>query len=221
MDKKIIQSYLWNDIIQIGFKPSNLKEQKNWLYQYSKSLPSFWETDDYPDIPKYRNDEINFNIDCIKYNILIENCINYPDKYSTLFYFSKKENKELMWLHDVDHEYFSFPINDFLVLHNQRTIAINSFDNKDFEEDVESVIQGLLLHPAVHQHIESPITNHKIRIGGGISNRFLFLFHLRYQFCPDSDRRIAEKNRLVYLFSDAIKNKKNNIPVNELMKVPN
>jgi hypothetical protein len=46
---------------------------------------------------------------------------------------------------------------------------------------------------------------HEIRVSGGIENAFVFLFHLRYQFCLVSDEaRGFERNRLVNLFTTAI-----------------
>ena len=37
MDKKIIQAYLWQEIIRMGFSPSSDKDKKSWLRQYGKS----------------------------------------------------------------------------------------------------------------------------------------------------------------------------------------
>ena len=56
-------------------------------------------------------------------------------------------------------------------------------------------------------------------MGGGITNPFLYLFHLRIQLCPISDRRKAEKARLIDLFEVAIKNNAI-VTAFDLMKVP-
>jgi hypothetical protein len=117
-----------------------------------------------------------------------------------------------MWIHDVDDKYFIFPNQLFLTECNKEKIALKTFEAKD----IESVIDGLLCHPVVHQHIESPINQHEIRIGGGIDNAFLFLFQLRYQLCPFQNKRKAEKDRLINLFQDTIREKKT-IAINELM----
>jgi hypothetical protein len=111
-----------------------------------------------------------------------------------------------MWTHDVDSRYFSFPEQAFLTNHNNQNQAIENMTS----EHIDGVINALLLHPKAHQHIESPINNHKIRIGGGILNPFVFLFHLRYQLCPDKTRRDKEKERLINLFEFAVKS---NTPV--------
>ena len=58
--------------------------------------------------------------------------------------------------------------------------------------------------------------NHDIRIGGGITNPFLYLFHLRIQLCPIPDTRSKERQRLFDLFENAIK-KNTNLQIAELM----
>ena len=119
-----------------------------------------------------------------------------------------------MWTHDVDSRYFSFPEQAFLTNHNNKNRAIENMTS----EHIEEVIDALLLHPKAHQHIESPINNHEIRIGGGILNPFVFFFHLRYQLCPDKTKKDKERKRLVNLFEYAIKNKKQLVTANELLR---
>jgi hypothetical protein len=120
-----------------------------------------------------------------------------------------------MWLHDADtNKYFAVRREV-----NTKSVSRGRILKKFTEADLRAVIDGLLLHPAVHQHIESPIDEHEIRIGGGIDNPFLFLFHLRYQLCPIETKRERERDRLVNLFSQAVRN---NAPItaNTLMKQP-
>jgi hypothetical protein len=82
------------------------------------------------------------------------------------------------------------------------------------------VIDGLILHPCAHQHIAHPVDNHEIRFGGGITNPYLYLFHLRYQLCPLEDRRNRERVRLTDLFFNAINENRLAISANELMTIP-
>lgn len=63
------------------------------------------------------------------------------------------------------------------------------------------------------------IAYHDIRIGEGLNNSFLYLFHLRYQLRLDQTRRDNEKHRLCELFLNAIQYNKGINP-NDLMKVP-
>ena len=152
-------------------------------------------------------------------------------------------NTNFKLIHHFDDQYFSFPIQSILNKYGKE----KEFRNKSkrlskgaISEYVKGVLDGMIFHPRVHQHIESPLNKlenkkkhkkeeennkkkHKekkpeIRIGGGIDNSFLYLFHLRYQFCPSPEKRKMEKDRLTDLFTDAIKNNKT-IPPNELLSV--
>lgn len=125
--------------------------------------------------------------------------------------------KELMWCHDMDGQYFNFPNQVFLDYHKKRGGAVKTLSNND--NDMVKVIDSLIIHPTPHQHIESPVNNHNIRIGGGLLNPFLYLFHLRVQLCPDQDLRDAEKNRLVDLFKEAVTDNRP-VVINKLMEIP-
>ena len=75
----------------------------------------------------------------------------------------------------------------------------------------------MIFHPRCHIHLKNLLIEldsnngglsfHEIRIGGGIENAYVFLFHLRYQCCLVSDQiRDNEKVRLIELFKGAIQN---------------
>lgn len=212
MDSDIIQAYLWQDVIRLGFSPSGHKDQKNWLRMYGQSLKKFWEIDEYPSLPQSNGAIIAELTSSITINMLIDYSITNYSNFAVRF-LHISNTRELMWTHDVDSRYFSFPEQTFLTNYNNRTLAIE----KMASEHIAGVIDALLLHPKAHQHIESPINNHKIRIGGGIHNPFVFLFHLRYQLCPDETRRNEERERLVNMFESAIKSKKEFVTANELL----
>jgi hypothetical protein len=205
MDKNIIQAYLWRNIIRLGFSPIGDKDRRSWLYMYGKSLKDFWEVDEYPPSPKSNGSILAELTSSIKIHILIDYSITDISNFTVRF-LHISNTRELMWTHDVDSKYFSFPEQAFLTNHNNRNLAIENMTS----EHIKGVIDALLLHPKAHQHIESPINDHKIRIGGGILNPFVFLFHLRYQLCPDKTRRDKEKERLINLFESAVKS---NTPV--------
>lgn len=203
----------------MGFCPNSSKDKKNWLYQYGQSLRLFWEVDSYPERPQKMGGRLGATIDCLKnINLVFEYSIEESPaaKFFVRFLFIPPSNQAKMWVHDVDPNYFAFPVQLFLSEHNQRDRALQELTI----EDIASVIDGLLLHPAVHQHIESPIDKHEIRFGGGIDNPFLYLFQLRYQLCPDQAKQEAERKRLIELFAMAIPNHWTSIRVNELMKQP-
>jgi len=168
---------------------------------------------DYPKHPTVENGNFKGSLDAASnLNLMLEYSISKSSKFSVQFLYNLNGKFELMWVHDVDDQYFNFPNSLFIMEHNKRNIALREFK----PNDIESVIDGLLCHPVVHQHIESPIDKHEIRIGSGIENAFLFLFQLRYQLCPFPDKRTAERDRLINFFQDAIR-KKETITINELM----
>jgi len=210
MDNNIIQAYLWNEVIRLGFSPAGKKERKNWVIQYGKSLKDFWGVGEYPT-------KINHNLIVVFHsNVFLEykfaHIINIEKYTIKLYYLSN--SLELMWEHDVDFQgYFQFPEKSLLHKYNKLQTAQRNISTIH----IGTVLNGLIFHPAVHQHIKSPIDDHEIRIGGGIYNPFVFLFHLRFQLCPSKEKRNKEETRLVTLFEDAIRSDKN-IPPNELFK---
>ncbi|MDM8515597.1 hypothetical protein QUF76_05305 [Desulfobacterales bacterium HSG16] len=208
MDENIkndmIRAYLWQEVIMLAFLPSRGKDQKTWLQMYNKSINEFWETDEYPPSPSshHRNEPpITGEITYSAIDMLFDYTISNNSTFAVRLLHTSN-TKDLMWTHDVDSRYFIFPIQSILNQYNKR----KTFLKEDISH-IESVLDGLIFHPRVHQHIESPLNNHEIRIGGGIDNPFLYLFHLRYQLCPISEKRDNEKKRLIELFTNAIKNK--------------
>ncbi|MBA7549396.1 hypothetical protein ES705_41877 [subsurface metagenome] len=203
MDNDIIRAYLWQDVIRLGFSPSGNKNINKWLLMYGKSLKDFWEIDEYPFHPK-RNGDITATLSCTaSLNIALNYSITNITKFAVTFSpFSDRSNK--LWVHDVDGSYFVFPEQSLLSKYRKGEEAIKKISNKH----IERVLTGLIFHPMAHQHINTDLKS--IRIGGGIHNPFLYLFHLRYQLCPDKTRREEEKNRLIRLFESAVRN---NTPV--------
>ncbi len=209
MDNEIIQAYLWQKIIKLGFSPKN-NAYGSWLSQYNKTLPDFWQTDQYPKISKDKNAyQIKIYFDQI--NLRFEFNITSIKKFGMRSYISDKFN--LLWIYHTDHQYFAFPVQSILNKLGEEKQVIPETS----AQHIEKVLDGLIFHPRTHYHIESPIDNHTIRIGGGLDNPFVFLFHLRYQLCPDKQTRKEEKGRLVTLFNSAIKNKTNNVTANDLL----
>jgi hypothetical protein len=197
MEKDIQLAYLWKKIILLAFSPSGDKDIFDWITCYSKSVVKFWEISGYPKQDKFKLLIENNNIP-ISYEFSLENV----KKFIVNFYYPHSSNKDFIWLHDVDRTYF-VPEQFILSYDNH----MNKNLKKISEEDIKIVLEGLLFHPATHQHIEEPITEHKIRIGGGIHNPFQFLYHLRFQLCLIDEKREMEKNRLNQIFFEALNNK--------------
>lgn len=216
MDNNLIRAYLWQDIIRLGFCPHDTKTQMHWLHQFGQSLKNFWEVDTYPKSPCNKNGKIVAAIDCITaFDLYLEYTVEHPARFMVSYLYITANTRELMWDHDVDGSFCTFPAQPFLTHHRQRNTVVREFSN----EDIEAVLDGLIFHPAAHQHIKAPMDYHEIRIGGGIDNPFLYLFHLRYQLCPHREIREAERNRLIELFANAV-TLNSPITVNELLAQP-
>ncbi len=216
MGNDIVKAYIWNEIIRLGFSPSGQKEQKKWLYQFTKGLMAFWDLSSMLELPKYRGVNVSATIDVA--DISFEYSIEAVKKFCIrIMYTDSSIMKGVMWTHDLDGvNYFLFPKQQLLIELASCNTALKSME----EMDVETVVNSLITHPTPHQHIESPIDDHEIRIGGGIENPFLYLFCMRYQLCPDNSVRKAEKKRLTSLFYNAIRNKDAKIPFSNLMAMP-
>lgn len=213
MDKEIIQAYLWQDVIRIGFCPTGDKDVKKWLSMYGRSIKDFWEIDEYPPHPQSNGSFTSSLTSSISISFFIEYSITNLSKFAVNFLHVNK-SRDLMWIHDVDGEYFSFPEGSILRKYGKS----KKISDSDVARHIESVLDGLLFHPCVHQHIESLTNNHEIRIGGGIANPFVFLFQLRYQLCPDETAKNEERRRLISLFEGAIISS-SNVPANELLLI--
>ncbi len=197
LNNDIIQAYLWYDVIRLGFSPSGNKDIKSWLQIYVRSLKDFWEIDGYPLPPKGKGNltvELSITTFDITLSISITNIAKFVVKFSSL-----KDSSNTQWTHDVDSFYFVFPDRSLLSKYGKRPEAITKMS----AYHVKKVLNGLIFHPMAHQHVKT--NSHCIRIGGGINNPFLYLFHLRYQLCPDKSRREKEIQRLIPLFESAIK----------------
>ena len=222
MDKQLIRAYLWQAVIRTGFCPESTKDKKSWIRLHGQSIREFWGIPSYPKAPTMEKGKIKYSIDCTDLLGLYLDCsVNSVHEFNVRFlYLPPQDNKELiMWTHDVDDgggKYFSSPVQPFLS-HKDEKKALAKFK----PDDLDAVLNGLIFHPKAHQHIESPasLDNHHIRIGGGIDNPFLYLFHLRYQFCPDAAKRKAERDRLTVLFADACRNK-SKITAHDLLAPP-
>lgn len=213
MNQDIIKAYLWRDIIRLGFSPQDDKNKQTWVYLYNRSLKNFWELNEFHGIPSNVNRKFSCTINCQpSLDITFEYIIEESNKF-TVRIMSTSFN--LMWTHHYDNSFFTLPQNDLLIQANKRKEAIKHFSLPA----LQSVIESIMIHPTPHQHIESPLDNHNIRIGGGIINPYLYLFHLRFQFCPDQVKRTAELSRLISLFEHAILTDEL-ITANDLMSVP-
>ncbi|MGI9277395.1 MAG: hypothetical protein ACR2PT_21425 [Endozoicomonas sp.] len=213
------RAYLYQEVIELLFSPAK-GCQANWVSSLLGSLYTFWGVDSYPGKPKKNG----FEISADNIGITCEGEFRDDGYFSIDFHaydFVDEEHyikgNPFSWSHHVDPvRYFRLPLKAFLGQQNSdKTKALAGVD----EEDVAAILDTLIFHPCEHMHIESCIP-HQIRLGGGISNPFQYLFHLRYQFCPISDMQDAEKQRLRNLVYQALQSKSSSIEIKALMDVP-
>lgn len=218
------RAIVWNEIERLAFKPRSDRDKRTWLNLYRTKVVVFWETEPYSYTRNLQLKSVElrlpFSLKCLciiasmdKYEVCIQASKSTTSTTSTTF-----------WQSHVDSKYSSKG-----TLLNPAA-KYPSQDRQRLPEDVEAVLNGMIFHPRCHTHLEkiagaidsqgslqSELSPHEIRIGGGIENPFVFLFHLRYQFCLISkDVRENEKRRLKDLFVTAIQEKKKTVTPKKL-----
>lgn len=192
---------VWDTIERLAFMPN---DPVRWLTVYERTLCRLWEVQ-YADLRiRIRTGfDVNFlNLDC---NYQINAFYKYSVKITNV-----AATTSACWCIDADSTYCS------KATFHPASGKYRSRDRaKYLSDDVRYVLDGMLFHPRTHAHGDTlgiradmlTLDSHEIRLGGGIENAFVFLTHLRYQFCLLGDKaRDQEKSRLVNLFMDAINN---------------
>jgi len=200
------RAIVWDTIERIAFRPSSNNDRSTWLGVYAKTLHKLWGME--PMWNHFGSSDI-FDIPFLdlKCDYTIENA----EKYSVSLQNSTTSCN--YWQNDIDPKYLSkaslYPAN----------AQYPSQQRAHLQRDIKAVLDGMLFHPRCHTHIENigippmqldpdkgGLSSHEVRIGGGIENSYIFLFHLRYQFCLVADQvRQTERQRLIDLFDDAIR----------------
>jgi hypothetical protein len=209
------RAIVWDTIERLAFQPD---DRQKWLRIYQKTLHSFWQVE--PPVAKTPSlctfEAVFLNLEC-------KCSVESNDKYSVSIV-SAATATPFCWCVHVDPAYCSkasfyaspgkFPHQDLA---------------KHLRYDVECVLDGMIFHPRTHAHGNDlgiktrfdgdgpALSTHEVRLGGGVENAFVFLTHLRYQFCllPDEARN-QERTRMVDLFTLAIRNKHTVITPSEL-----
>ena len=201
------RAIVWDTIERIAFRPSSNNDRSTWLGVYAKTLHKLWDMESMWN--RFGSNDI-FDIPflALKCDYTIEN----TEKYSVSLQDSSASRS--YWQNDIDSEYLSkasLHSTSGRYPHQQRA---------HLQRDIEAVLNGMIFHPRCHAHLEDlevrhvqldqnrgGLSSHEVRIGGGIENPYVFLFHLRYQFCLVTDQfRQTERQRLIDLFENAIQN---------------
>ncbi|MHB8339081.1 MAG: hypothetical protein ACYDEE_16820 [Ignavibacteriaceae bacterium] len=223
MNKDLMMAFYWARIIKLAFSPLSDHDKDTWLRCYAFSLLKFWGIQNLPSklkvgqTIKFENKFLNITYDCI-----IENY----QKGSFSISIDSATNNTLLWYHDIDPHYYHPSLVQILPAKLDKRWD----QSKVLQEELGNILDGLIFHPHAHQHIDMHIpdsssadsnhtTNHDVRIGGGITNPFLFLFQLRYQFCIIKQNREEEQKRLLNLFSTELNMKSPNISAGKLFGI--
>ena len=208
------RSIVWAVIERMAFRPDSTSSTQTWFALFSNTIHKLWELQP-GDVPTERNTAFNV----LPLNLICEYSVEAIDKYVTSISSTANQPRLLFTVHS-DPAFVSKA-----GFHNELR-KYPSEEYKSLEGDVRSILDGMIFHPRNHTHIDEyglPATSppllapHEIRVGGGIENAFVFLFHLRYQFCLVSEEiRYSERNRLVNLFTTAIKGRKTDMSASEL-----
>jgi len=201
------QAIVWYTIERMAFKPAAAKKDE-WLWRYVRTLPRLWGLQA-PDIRTRTN--IGFDVDFL--NIACDYTVETPDRYNVTIATITSDAPACWYLH-VDPDFLSES-----TLYNPAEDYPRQNMDRHLADDVQTVLDGMIFHPRIHAHGDklgivselvagSTLSPYEIRLGGGIENGYIFLTHLRYQFCLLSeDARQAERTRLVRLFTEAIRDR--------------
>jgi hypothetical protein len=201
---------VWREIESKAFHPLG-REIETWLQVYKRSLSKLWDIAPSP----AGKSNASFNLPISSFQC----CFSNDDEKGLKFTVAISSAERTFWHLEVDPGYYSKTDG----LNQTKNYPREHKNNRDLEKDIEIVLDGMLFHPHCHMHGDKlniqPLGNHaldshEIRLGGGIENLFIFLAHVRYQFCLVShDKREEEKSRLVKLFTGAITDNQNITPV--------
>lgn len=214
------RAIVWNTIELIAFRPSSDNDRGAWLGVYAKTLHTLWGME-----PMWncfaQDDEFIVPFLNLKCSHFIENM----SKYSISFVHDSSDC--MHWQTHVDPGF-----------HSKASLqtSVGNYPRQQMDElyrDVDAVLNGMLFHPRCHAHLEDlggrhvqldqdsgGLSSHEVRIGGGIENPYVFLFHLRYQFCLVSDQvRQTERQRLIGLFERSIRGGEQNVNARDLFNL--
>jgi hypothetical protein len=198
------KAIVWDAIERLAFQPA---KQETWLGLYAKTLHNMWDIE-----PNWSRLDVADQLMVPFLGLTCDYTLESAAKYEATISASERL---LLALH-FDPGYLSKA-----GLHTAPKQYPHQARDRSLRSDVQAVLDGMIFHTRAHSHLhdhgfamwnandddESELLDlHEIRIGTGIENSYVFLFHLRYQFCLVSqDRRNLERERLVELFHNAIR----------------
>ena len=202
------RAIVWDTIERIAFRPPS---PKKWLGVYAKTLHRLWGME--PMWGRFAcNDQFDVPFLMLNCNYSIESVAKY-----SVSLLQDSSTVRCFWQNHIDPQYLS---------KGSLYSAVGRYPQQQkaqLRSDIEAVFNGMIFHPRCHTHLEDlgihhvqldrgkgGLSSREVRIGGGIENPYIFLFHLRYQFCLVSSQvRQSERQRLIDLFERLIRNNQN------------
>lgn len=197
------RAIVWDTIERIAFRPN---PPESWLSVYAKTLHDLWGVE--PMWDRFaRNHCFDIPFLMLKCDYLIKSVAKY-----SVSLIQDSSTVRCYWQNHIDPEYLS---KGSLCSESGR---YPRQQRVELRRDIEAVLDGMIFHPRCHVHPDvfglhhlqldpdkGGLSSHEVRIGGGIENPYVFLFHLRYQFCLVSNQvRQSERQRLIDLFERSI-----------------
>ena len=216
MNESKRRGIVWGVIERLAFRPT-IADKDGWLWLYVRTLPRLWGLHE-ADIQTRRN--TGFDVDFL--NLACDYTVEAPDKYSVTISNAATTAPACWHLQVVPCYCSKAALCSTTGLYPRQAV------DRYLLGDVQCVLDGMIFHPRNHAHgnelgiaselaDDSALSPYEIRLGGGIENGFVFLTHLRYQFCLLSkDARQVERTRLIQLFTTAIRDRRTTVAAAEL-----
>lgn len=205
------RAIVWDTIERLAFMPDN---RQKWLSIYERTLHSLWQLQA-ADVPIQRLS----GFEAVFLNVACEYSVEAADKYSVRIV-NAGAAAPFRWCVHADPAFYSRAAS-----YATREKFPHQDREKHLRTDVECVLEGMIFHPRTHAHGDAlgfastfdgnglSLSTHEVRLCGGVENAFVFLTHLRYQFCLLCDEvRNQERTRLINLFTAAINDRHVVIP---------
>jgi len=215
MNERKRRAITWDTIERMAFHPDNTNK---WLGVFEKTLEPLWGIQPGDALCQWK---VSFSVPVL--GLTCKYAVESEAKYGATFE-SGEQPESTFWMVHADSDYISKG-----ALHRAPDPYPAEDKANHLRHDVTAILDGKVFHPRCHTHYESlghlgqemenvcTLGLHEIRVGGGIENAYVFLFHLRYQFCLVAEQvRIDERNRLINLFTDAINTNQQSVSANDL-----
>ncbi len=209
------RAIVWDTIERLAFRPPG--NAQKWLGVFAKTLHELWGIE--PTWMHFKlDDQVDLPLSPLTCSYHIESMLKYTAEIL------QKNSVNCYWRTHVD---------PFYISRGALARANATYPHQQWAQlrgDIEAVLNGMIFHPRCHSHLDDMglehiqldeqkggLSLHDIRIGGGIENPYVFLFHLRYQFClVNNDVRQMERLRLIDLFETAIREGEQEVNASDL-----